>query len=241
MSAALILGLVGGLLVVAFLANRVFGLTRIPDVLVLMMLGVLLRACAGPGAGRHAGQDHQPAGHAGHHSCAVRRRPGAQSSRHPKTFSRKLPAGHAGLHFQHGAGRGDCSQGPGSVVDGRSAGGRGARLHQQHGGTAGLAAAAGGRTGPRHADARSGVGRCAGGAHGGTASGHAQPGRGGGARAGTRLVESGRDRAAVRHPRRAFCGRACCMCSPSSVSGRCSLSRLFSSCMRGWKRSEPTG
>lgn len=42
MSAALILGLVGGLLVVAFLANRVFGLTRVPDVLGLMMLGVLL-------------------------------------------------------------------------------------------------------------------------------------------------------------------------------------------------------
>ncbi len=42
MSAALVLGLVGGLLVVAFLANRVFGLTRIPDVLVLMILGVLL-------------------------------------------------------------------------------------------------------------------------------------------------------------------------------------------------------
>ena len=42
MSPALILGLVGGLLVVAFLANRVFGLTRVPDVLVLMMLGVLL-------------------------------------------------------------------------------------------------------------------------------------------------------------------------------------------------------
>jgi Kef-type K+ transport system membrane component KefB len=42
MSAALVLGLVGGLLVVAFLANRVFGLTRIPDVLVLMMLDVLL-------------------------------------------------------------------------------------------------------------------------------------------------------------------------------------------------------
>ena len=42
MSSALVLGLVGGLLVVAFLANRVFGLTRIPDVLVLMMLGVLL-------------------------------------------------------------------------------------------------------------------------------------------------------------------------------------------------------
>ena len=47
MSSAVILGLVGGLLVVAFLANRVFGLTRIPDVLVLMMLGVLL----GPGLG----------------------------------------------------------------------------------------------------------------------------------------------------------------------------------------------
>jgi potassium/hydrogen antiporter len=42
MSAALVLGLVGGLLVVAFLANCVFGLTRIPDVLVLMLLGVLL-------------------------------------------------------------------------------------------------------------------------------------------------------------------------------------------------------
>ena len=42
MSAALVLGLVGGLLVVAFLANRVFGLPRIPDVLVLMVLDVLL-------------------------------------------------------------------------------------------------------------------------------------------------------------------------------------------------------
>ena len=42
MSAALILGLVGGLLVVAFFAKRVFGLTRVPDVLVLRMLGVLL-------------------------------------------------------------------------------------------------------------------------------------------------------------------------------------------------------
>src|SRR5450631_1567558 len=38
----LILGLVGGLLVVAFLANRVFKLTRIPDVVVLMGLGLLL-------------------------------------------------------------------------------------------------------------------------------------------------------------------------------------------------------
>jgi cell volume regulation protein A len=47
MSAALILGLVGGLLVVAFLANRVFSLTRIPDVLVLMMLGVLLGPISG--------------------------------------------------------------------------------------------------------------------------------------------------------------------------------------------------
>jgi potassium/hydrogen antiporter len=47
MSPAVILGLVGGLLVVAFLANRIFGLTRIPDVLVLMMLGAVL----GPGLG----------------------------------------------------------------------------------------------------------------------------------------------------------------------------------------------
>jgi cell volume regulation protein A len=42
MSAALVLGLVGGLLVVAFLANKVFRLTRIPDVVLLMGLGVLL-------------------------------------------------------------------------------------------------------------------------------------------------------------------------------------------------------
>lgn len=45
MSTVLILGLVGGLLILAFLANRVFTVTRIPDVVVLMGLGVLL----GPG------------------------------------------------------------------------------------------------------------------------------------------------------------------------------------------------
>jgi potassium/hydrogen antiporter len=42
MSATLILGLVGGLLMLAFLANRVFRVTRVPDVLVLMVLGLLL-------------------------------------------------------------------------------------------------------------------------------------------------------------------------------------------------------
>lgn len=42
MPAWLILGMIGGLLVVAFLANRVFKLTRIPDVVVLMALGVVL-------------------------------------------------------------------------------------------------------------------------------------------------------------------------------------------------------
>jgi cell volume regulation protein A len=42
MSPALILGLVGGLLVIAFMANRIFALTRIPDVVLLMALGVLL-------------------------------------------------------------------------------------------------------------------------------------------------------------------------------------------------------
>jgi cell volume regulation protein A len=47
MSSALVLGLVGGLLVIAFLANRVFKVTRIPDVVLLMGLGVLL----GPGLG----------------------------------------------------------------------------------------------------------------------------------------------------------------------------------------------
>jgi potassium/hydrogen antiporter len=52
MSAALVLGLVGGLLVLAFLANRVFRVTRIPDVVLLMALGVVL----GPGLGLlHAG------------------------------------------------------------------------------------------------------------------------------------------------------------------------------------------
>ena len=45
MSSPLILGLVGGLLILAFLANRIFGITRIPDVVLLMGLGVLL----GPG------------------------------------------------------------------------------------------------------------------------------------------------------------------------------------------------
>ncbi|MGB8968373.1 MAG: cation:proton antiporter [Candidatus Sulfotelmatobacter sp.] len=42
MSAVLILGLVGGLLMLAFLANRVFRVTRVPDVLVLMALGIVL-------------------------------------------------------------------------------------------------------------------------------------------------------------------------------------------------------
>jgi potassium/hydrogen antiporter len=42
MPAALILGLIGGLLVLAFLANRIFKLTRIPDIIILMALGVVL-------------------------------------------------------------------------------------------------------------------------------------------------------------------------------------------------------
>jgi cell volume regulation protein A len=45
MSTALIFGLIGGLLVLAFLANRLWRLTRIPDVLMLMALGVVI----GPG------------------------------------------------------------------------------------------------------------------------------------------------------------------------------------------------
>jgi cell volume regulation protein A len=42
MPAALVLGLIGGLLVLAFLANRIFKLTRIPDIIILMALGVVL-------------------------------------------------------------------------------------------------------------------------------------------------------------------------------------------------------
>ncbi len=42
MSTALILGLVGALLMLAFLANRVFRVTRVPDVLVLMALGLVV-------------------------------------------------------------------------------------------------------------------------------------------------------------------------------------------------------
>ncbi|HEY1800143.1 MAG TPA: cation:proton antiporter [Terriglobales bacterium] len=42
MPAAFILGLIGGLLILAFVANRIFRLTRIPDIVVLMALGVLL-------------------------------------------------------------------------------------------------------------------------------------------------------------------------------------------------------
>jgi len=45
MSTALIFGLIGGLLVLAFVANRLSRLTRIPDVLMLMALGVVI----GPG------------------------------------------------------------------------------------------------------------------------------------------------------------------------------------------------
>jgi cell volume regulation protein A len=41
-STVLIIGLVGGLLMLAFLANRVFRVTRVPDVLVLMALGIVL-------------------------------------------------------------------------------------------------------------------------------------------------------------------------------------------------------
>jgi Na+:H+ antiporter len=42
MTPSLILGLIGGLLVLAFIANRVFRLTRIPDVVLLMALGVVV-------------------------------------------------------------------------------------------------------------------------------------------------------------------------------------------------------
>jgi len=35
-------GLLGGLLILAFLSNRLFGRTRVPDVLVLMVVGLLL-------------------------------------------------------------------------------------------------------------------------------------------------------------------------------------------------------
>jgi cell volume regulation protein A len=42
MSPPLIFGLVGGLLMLAFLANRVFRVTRVPDVLVLVALGLVL-------------------------------------------------------------------------------------------------------------------------------------------------------------------------------------------------------
>lgn len=42
MPTVFILGLVGGLLVLAFVANRIFKLTRIPDIILLMALGVVL-------------------------------------------------------------------------------------------------------------------------------------------------------------------------------------------------------
>ena len=186
MSAALVLGLVGGLLVVAFLANRVFGLTRIPDVLVLMMLGVLL----GPVLGLV--------------------QPGtlAQTTNLLGTLAIILVLFEGGLELNL---RDTLKHFPGSLLlatlayifstvlvavtvvnrlglpwtDGLLVGAV-TRLHQQHGGAAGVAATACGGAGPGHADARSRVGRCAGGAHRGTASGHAQPGRGGRAGAGAR-------------------------------------------------------
>src|SRR6185312_3816633 len=42
MPTVFILGLIGGLLVLAFVANRIFSLTRIPDIILLMALGVVL-------------------------------------------------------------------------------------------------------------------------------------------------------------------------------------------------------
>jgi len=42
MPTVFILGLVGGLLILAFVANRIFSLTRIPDIILLMALGVVL-------------------------------------------------------------------------------------------------------------------------------------------------------------------------------------------------------
>jgi Na+:H+ antiporter len=56
MSLTFLFSLLGGLLVLAFLANRFFGLTRVPDVIVLMATGVLL----GPVLGLLRGAEFEP-------------------------------------------------------------------------------------------------------------------------------------------------------------------------------------
>ncbi len=200
MSAALVLGLVGGLLVVAFLANRVFGLTRIPDVLVLMMLGVLL----GPVLGLV--------------------QPGtlAQTTNLLGTLAIILVLFEGGLELNL---RDTLKHFPGSfllatlayifsmvlvavTVTNRLG------LSWTDGLLVGAVLGCTSSTVVlpvlQQLQAEEPVrvtlmleaawGDVLAGAHGGAASGHAQPGRGGRARAGARLVEPGRDRAAVRRP-----------------------------------------
>ncbi len=117
MSSAVILGLVGGLLVVAFLANRVFGLTRIPDVLVLMMLGVLL----GPGLGLvQAGTLAKTTNLLGTLAIILVLFEGGLELDLRDTiqhFPGQFSSGHSGLHFQHGTGRGHRGERPRPGLD----------------------------------------------------------------------------------------------------------------------------
>ncbi len=177
MSSAVILGLVGGLLVVAFLANRVFGLTRIPDVLVLMMLGVLL----GPVLGLvQAGTLAQTTNLLGTLAIILVLFEGGLELNLRDTlkhFPGSFLLATLAYIFSTVLVAVIVAKGLGSGLDRRAARRSGARLHQQHGRAAGSAATAGGGASPCHPDAGSVVGRCAGSAHGRAAPGNAQPGR----------------------------------------------------------------
>jgi Kef-type K+ transport system membrane component KefB len=60
MSITLLFALLGGLITLAFVANQLFKRTRVPDVIVLMVTGLIL----GPLLGRVTGTQFQPITHA---------------------------------------------------------------------------------------------------------------------------------------------------------------------------------
>ncbi len=157
-----ILGLIGGLLVLAFVANRIFNLTRIPDIILLMALGVVL----GPATHLVNAQRFSSATNLlGTVAIILVLFEGGLELDLRETLralSRQPAPRHSCLHFQHGHRDVHRMQGAGTVSNRGIAGGRCARLHQQHGRPSRLAADADRRIGADHADAGGFLGRRAG-------------------------------------------------------------------------------
>ena len=147
MSAALILGLVGGLLVVAFLANRVFGLTRIPDVLVLMMLGVLLGPVLGLVQAGTLAKTTNLLGTWPSFWCCLKAGSSSIFATLLKHFPGSLLLATLAYIFSMALVAVDRDQRSRIGLDRRAAGWSGTGLHQQHGGAAGVEATAGGGIG----------------------------------------------------------------------------------------------